>query len=229
MTTTTTFGSCRTPGCRTRPTPGYADRGLCSYHETGGREALTALPAQWVALQPLIYDKPVRGLSDTAGRAPFGPTEPVHLPTDALARLIVYTLTLWEVPVRERARLADLPDPGTPAAAVARAALTLTVHYAVLVATPPLPVYPTPDAPEAVEQDGPDAVVTLTVLSRRAAARIGQDAYTVALPYACHLCGWPQLRHRVGADVVACPGCRTTWPWDTYQAVREAHLFGALS
>lgn len=228
--TLTGYLMCRTPNCRTRPVAGYADRGLCGYCETAGRDAVTALAGDWAGLQPLIWDHPARGLHENpGGHHKPGPTVPLHLPTEQLASDILYAALLWEQPVREVARLSDQPPAGRPAADVARACLILTVHYPALLALLPVDYYPAPDAPTPLAGDGPDAVVMLTALHRRAQARIGLTKAAEALPSPCHVCGWPQLRHQIGADTVSCPNCRNVWAWDLYQDVQDGLVFGGAA
>lgn len=215
MTDIPSYPLCRTPNCRTRPEPGYADRGLCQYHETAGVDAIQALPDDWSDLQRLIAQKPDLGMS-ASGPAPFGPTVPLDLHADALAREIVYTVLLWEEVVRDRAGLSDVASDPTPVFVQAtRAAKTLAAHYSVLLALGPTD-HESYERQETVA-DGVDAVVTLAALHRRARARIGVTSRVYALPGSCPDCGWEALRHRDGGDDVWCEHCRAVWPWDEYK------------
>jgi len=211
---TPSYPLCRTPACRTTKTPGYADRGLCQYHETAGLEAIEALPGDWADLQPLVWDKADLGMTD-GGLVPFGPTLPIDLAADALARELAYTAVVWEIAVRERAGLSDSIGqdvmPGGPE--LAAAARTLAAHYSVLLALGPVD-HETYDRHEATA-DGVDAVINLTGLHKKARAHIGADARTTNVAGVCPNCGAEELRHRDGGDV-RCARCRTCWSYEAY-------------
>jgi hypothetical protein len=102
------FTLCRQPGCRIRQEPGYADRGLCLPHETQGLEHLAELPTDHTELQYLVWQTPERGgYQDTPTRTVFGPRLPINETADALAREIAYTAVVWEIAVRDQARLSE--------------------------------------------------------------------------------------------------------------------------
>ncbi len=216
MADTPSYPLCRTPACRTPHTPGYADRGLCPYHETAGLDAVEALHDDWTRLQPLIFDKADLGMSG-AGPAPFGPTLPIDLGVDALAREIVYVAVLWEIAVRDRAGLSDSTGQDGMAGGreLAAAARTLAAHYSVLLALGPTD-HETYDRREAT-CDGVDAVIALTALHRRARARIGVDSKTYTVGGDCPVCGRAALRHRDGGEDVYCEHCDHVEAWGDYQ------------
>lgn len=215
---TESFTVCRFTNCRTVPEAGYADRGLCPFHEQTGLDALTALPDAYAAVRAAVWDKPTALRHDT-GRinSVFGPSDPGQWDMDALAGEIDWVTDLWAEIVRERAQLAD-------ASGVVAACETLGAHYAALVAIPPTDVAGYDR--QIVTLDGPDAIVWLTRLYRRARAAAGDLERTYVVAGTCHLCGAEDLRHRDSRDAVWCGQCRARWTWDQYMAVMEADLFG---
>lgn len=200
---------CRFTNCRTVPEPGYADRGLCPFHEQTGLDAIGRLPLIYAALLPLVWDKPSALRHDT-GRlnAVFGPTDPGRWDIDALAGEIEWAVDTWAEIVRDRARLAD-------ATGLDAGCATLAAHYAVLVACPPVDVVDYDR--QLVTMDGPDAVVWLTRLYRRGYGHTGRLEREYVLPEPCWECGAEDLRHRDSRDTVWCGTCRNRWTWDQYQ------------
>lgn len=206
---------CRTPACRTTPTPGYAPRGLCPFHEAEGLDAIESLPSDWSDLQPLVWDKLRAGLSE-AGGGKFGPSEPINYAADALGREIAYTAVQWEAVVRERVRLSEVPEVAQPTYDdLARAARTLAAHYSALVATPDTDLLDYDGNPTTA--DGIDAIISLAALHRRARSMVGLTTKTTAEPGTCPNCGHETLRHRDGADDVHCATCRQSMTWNDYQ------------
>lgn len=209
------FDRCYTPACRTRPEPGYAPRGLCAFHEAEGLDAIEALPCDFADLQPLVWDKQRGGLGEIGGGA-FGPSEPINYAADSLAREIAYTAVQWEAVVRERARLADMPEVAQPTYDdLNRAARTLAAHYSALLATPATDLLDYDGQPATA--CGADAVVALTALHRRARSMVGLTTKTTAEPGPCPHCGHETLRHRDGSDTVHCVTCRQSMTWNDYQ------------
>jgi hypothetical protein len=218
MLNTPSFTLCRIGGCRTTPEPGYADRGLCTFHEAEGLDAIATLYGDWCALQPLIWDKLSRPAANDTGPSPFGPSLPLDEGADALAREIAYTAVVWEIAVRDRAQLSDAPHQQAMAtgADLLRATNILHAHYSVLVALGPVDYVDYQRNPNA-RADGPDAVVALMGLHRRASAWIGIVERVETLPGECPQCHWPTVRHRTGGEDVHCSHCRAVWTWDEYQ------------
>jgi len=202
---------CRSPVCRTPPTDGYADRGLCALCETRGQIAVDELPTVHTQLLALVREQPSR----PAGRGgTFGPRVPLNLYVDTLADQIRYGVGMWEEIVRDRARL-----PPPRGSEVGRGCRLLATWWSVLIATPPTPVYaytPEPADRPLVDADGPDAIIWLTWLYRHAVATVGTTALITEVPGLCAACGAPSLRHRDGGATVWCDRCRTVWPWDEY-------------
>jgi hypothetical protein len=215
MTTSTDIDGCRKPHCRTRPQPGYAPRGLCPPDEAAGLDAIHRLPDDHANLQPLVWDKPQAGIG-TVG-SPFGPTVPVNLGADELANEIAYTAVVWEIAVRDRARLSDAPDLGARAIAtdLRRAACILAAHYSALLALPPTDFMGYDEKPATM--DGVEAVLALTGLHRRASVMLGIASPTARVPGLCGECDAADLYHRDGSDKVTCGTCKAWWYWDTYQ------------
>ena len=58
---------CHAVTCRTTPTPGYADRGLCAGCEAATRDALHQLPQNHRDLMRMIGEKPTAGIGATGG------------------------------------------------------------------------------------------------------------------------------------------------------------------
>lgn len=210
---------CRTDNCRTIPTDGYANRGLCAVCEAAGREALKALPQAHRDLLPLVGEKPATGIGATGGK--FGPSVPINLAVDALVREIRYAVEQWEVILRDRARL------GKPLKTVPDGCKLLAAWWAAFLATPPWAVATYPDW-RITTMDGPDAIVWLTSLHRRAVATIGQTVMVMEIPGICPACRHPSLRHRDSDDIMWCDNCRTHWPWDEY-AIHVDLLTGTIA
>lgn len=206
---------CRAPGCRTRPEPDYAPRGLCQWCEDRGLEAINGLPYDWDDLQPLVWDKPAGGLGVTGGK--FGPSEPVNYNAAALAGEIAYTAVLWEIVVRERARLSEVAMRSWPDGNdLNRAVRVLAAHYTALLSIRDRHDYDGYDGRPA-SADGVDVVVALTALHRRARSMVGITDRQTSVPGMCSVCHTETLRHRDGADNVFCAGCGATWTWDEHQ------------
>ena len=208
------FPVCRNPTCRTIRTAGYADRGLCLYHETVGREAITRLADDWVRLQPFIWQKPRLGDSVFT---PFGPTLPFDTGVEALTREIVYTAQVWELPVREKVRLSDAPNQHSMGSYedLLRAARILDAHYLVLAALGPHDHISYNRQPTTA--DGVDAILHLTTLHNRARARVGSSSSSHSVQGCCGVCGRETLRHdERDVDYVYCAMCGATWTWDEY-------------
>lgn len=207
---------CRNPHCRTRPEPGYAPRGLCPRHETEGHNAIRELCADWADLQPLIWDKYKHGLGATGGK--FGPSEPINYGAAALAGEIAYTAVVWEITVRDRARLAETVMNRWPVYGdLNRAVRTLTAHYSVLIALPATDHFDYDDKP--ITCDGVEGILALETLHRRARSMVGVTVRETTVPGICSVanCGRQELRHRDGSNTVHCGNCRATWTWDEYQ------------
>lgn len=206
---------CRTPACRTRPEPGYAPRGLCGWCEARGVDAVNLAYRDWLDLQPLIWDKLAGGIGATGGE--FGPTEPINLAADTLAREIAYTAVLWEIPVREAADLSDAPNqhdqPG--GGDTARASTILTAHYPVLINLRRHDHVAYDRRPTTA--DGVDAIIAMTRLHQQARSMLAITDKQTTVPGMCSVCNTETLRHKDGSNDVFCVTCKATWTWDEHQ------------
>jgi hypothetical protein len=219
------FHLCRTLGCRTPKEPGYADRELCQPHEVAGLEAIGRLPRDWSDLEPLIWDKGAARHDTGRIDSVFGPTEPIDIGADALARELVYTACVWEIAVRAQASLWDAPNQHAMGGYqdLARASRTLVAHYPVLLSID-RHEHMGYDRKPAV-MDGVDAVISLTSLHRRAHNKVGFTRMTHEVPGGCGNCGRETLRHKDPdgreQDDVFCALCHWTCSWDVYVDVMQ--------
>jgi hypothetical protein len=231
------------PWCATRDhkgVPGPADsRGLCWPDETHGRYAIAQLPDDYAALAGILGKdiSPAGGGSVTSTP---GPRLPLRENVDALMRQIRWTLETWEVAVRERARLSDVPEHGVrDFVVVGRAAEILTEHYPVLLAYGATDILDYETA-AAVDADGPGAVVELTRLHHQARSLLGLTRRRESRALPCPLipcgrhgaapcrerrceehvtgCGLYELGQDIGTDTVDCRSCGWACTLDEYAA-----------
>lgn len=229
--------------CATRDThgnPGQAEaRGLCWPDETHGRYAISQLADDYAGLASILG----KGIAPAGGggaSGPPGPRLPIREHVDALMRQIRWALETWEVAVRERARLSDVPEHGVRDwVVVERAAGILTEHYSVLLALGATDILDYETA-AAVDADGPGAVVELTQLHHRARSMLGLTRRREARALPCPLipctrhgatpcrdprcaehvtgCGLTELGQDIGGNVVDCRSCGWSCSLDEYAA-----------
>lgn len=225
----------RPPGRDTQPPP-HAGRGLCLPCETRGRHILTGYPSLWADVVARVgKDEAAHPPSGSPGavRRTEAPT-PLREDFDALARQIVWTLTAWELPVRDVAHLAQVPERGVrDHVAVARAAATLHAYYSVLLALP-VTAYLDYETGQPAEDDGPGAVVQISTLYRQARNRLGVTRRRVWRDLPCppppdgvqpgaggYGCGEYTLGEVIGSGLVDCSTCGwwcTTEEYSSYAA-----------
>lgn len=146
------------------------------------------------------------------------PGTPLALDIEALMREIHWTLTVWEPPVREIARLPPERTRGVrPGWAVRAAVGVIAPRVDVLAALPPVAGYGKGLDAGPVVQDGLDAVWTLRELHRRARAALGLTRLVHRLPGDCSDCGAAALRRDDGSDTVRCAQCDCRWTYDDYR------------
>lgn len=220
-----------------------ASRGLCWPCERHGRWAIEQLPRDWWDLSDRLSPGSSGGGS-VAGSRTEAPI-PVNLGVDALMREIAYSLTAWEIRVRDVASLSDVPARGVrDRVAVSRAAAILTGHFPVLLALPPEARMPY-DSTEPSDEDGPGAVVELTSLHHRARTMLGLTVRRERRELPCPLipcerhgaqrctdkacaetvsgCGQFTLAQELGGDTVTCDWCGYTMTLDEYAAYTTRH------
>jgi len=220
--------------------PGPAGpRGLCWPDEAHGLFAISSLPADYAGLAEILGKDiaPVGG-GNTNG-AP-GPRLPLRENVDSVMRQIRWSLETWEIAVRERARLSDVPERGVrDHVVVERAAAILTEHYSVLLAYGATHILDY-DTAAAVDADGPGAVVELTRLHHRSRSMLGLTRRREARALPCPLipcsrhgvapcrdrhceqhttgCGLHELGQDIGTNTVDCRSCGWTCTLDEYAA-----------
>lgn len=133
---------------------------------------------------------------------------PLNLHVEELQAAIAWTLTAWEPPVREAARLPpERVDRVRSGWAVATAVRVIGPRVDVLAALPLTCGFADGLAAGPVERDGVDAVASLIGLHRRARSMLGLTTRVVRLPGACLDCGAAALERADGADAVGCAVC----------------------
>lgn len=205
------------------------ERGFCLPCECHGRYAISELRYDYVQLYTRIAAGG-SGLSLTSVRvkqvdAPI----PLRLNIDQLMRDIAWTLVVWELPVREHARLSPVAEKSVrPAVAVRRATTLLTAHYSVLLALGPTDYI---DYAHGLSTaDGPDAIVALTRLHHLSRAAIGLNriAEPRQLPCPAEGCGQYALVEEIGSggkgapNAVHCTSCG--WLTDADEYAKYARL-----
>jgi len=145
------------------------------------------------------------------------PSSMLALDVDELQRDILWTLTVWEPAVREAARLPPEPVGAVrPGWAVAAAAAVIAPRVDVLAALPLTWGYADGFAEGPVLRSGVDAIVSMSVLRRRARSKLGLTRLVHALPGECSRCGMWALRRDDGSDTVRCEQCDQRWTTDDY-------------
>jgi hypothetical protein len=177
-------------------------RGLCRACELHGAHILTQFPKVYAALAAeLGKDAGRSGLGGLPTRRAEAPV-PLRLDIDALVREIVHDLTTWELPVREVARLSEVPERGVRfAVAVNRACKTLGDFYPALLALP-MTAY-VPYGGGVAELDGPGAVVHLASLYYRAERRLGTQVAREPRHGPCPNCWLDEIPHPDGSKTTA--------------------------
>lgn len=143
---------------------------------------------------------------------------PLELEVDALMAEIHWTLTVWEPPVREAARLPPERTHGVRDGWAVRAAVNVIgPRVDVLAALPP--TWGFADGLDAgpVLRDGLHAVASLCRLHRRSRVALGLTRLTHVLPGDCSGCGAAALRRDDGSDTVWCALCHRSWTYDDYR------------
>jgi hypothetical protein len=198
------------------------DGPLCSGCLGRGHADIAALPGDYAALAAQTI--PARGAA-TIGRVSGGDTDapvPVALGVDAVQRDIVWTLTTWEPPVREAARLA-----GPPAGrvrdgwAVTTAAQVLAPRVQLLAALPAAWCYADGLDAGPVLRDGVYALDQFRALHERAQRMTGIGRPTRRQAGACSGCGAEALLRDDGSDTVRCNRCGRRWTADDYRNLVE--------
>jgi hypothetical protein len=137
---------------------------------------------------------------------------------DELCSDIHWTLTVWEVPVREAARLApETTARVRPGWAVSAAAGLLAAHVRVLASLPATVGYADGLAAGPVTRSGRYGITCLRTLHRRARARLGITRRVFRLPGECSSCSAWAFRRSDGGDTVWCESCGGRWTYDDYR------------
>jgi ribosomal protein L37AE/L43A len=188
---------------------------ICQWCADNAAADIAALPADYVDLKQDLERR--CGMSETKIARP-NPTsvEPIDLFVDELCADIAWTLTVWEIPVREAARLAPEARQVRPGVAVAAAAALLSTHIEVLAALPATVGYADGLAAGPVLRSGRDGIDALRKLHARARTRLGITLRVFRLPGDCSRCGRWALRRLDGSNTVWCDNCRQTWTYDDY-------------
>lgn len=181
--------------------------------------------AHEIALLPLDYFDLKRdcarhfGTSDVKIARPYPRgVELVDLFVDELCSDIAWTLTVWEPPVREAARLAGEASTGIRAGwAVSVAARVLAAHVRTFAGLRAVTGYADGLAAGPVVRDGRDGIAALRALHARARSRLGLTRRVFTLPGECSQCCAWSFRRADGSDTVWCAGCGGRWTFDDYQ------------
>lgn len=212
----TAIDECRFMSCSTSRCQGSPVRGpLCVDCLTVAHREIRSLVLDYRDLAQRLV--PTAGVGMRISGTP-DPVAPMNLDIDALMSAIVWTLTVWEPPVREAARLPPMPDGAVRGGfAVASAVRVIAPRVDVLAALPPTWGFADGWAAGPVERDGVAAVDSLRELHRRARHVLGLTRLVHRLPGACSGCGLSALRRDDGSDTVRCDGCGRRWTHDDYQ------------
>jgi hypothetical protein len=197
------------------PAPADAGGPLCRACCARAESDIRALPIDYWELQ----DELVPGRATELGRRGGSPDRvPLALHVEALQRDIVWTLQVWEPPVRE---VAGLPPEQTRGVrdswAVAVAAGVVAPRIGLLVALGPTCGYADGLVAGPVERDGLYAVESLRRLHRLARSALGLTRRVFVLQGDCSGCGATALRRRDASDTVWCDACNGRWSFDDYQ------------
>lgn len=144
---------------------------------------------------------------------------PLALGVDALQRRIVWTLTVWEPPVREVLGVAPAPSRGVRASwVVATSTRLLARHVRRLAAIGPTWGYADGLDAGPVERDGVYGVESLSALHDVAARVLGVVPVTRPVSGMCSHCGgFGSLQHDDGSDVVRCAACGSAESYDEHR------------
>jgi hypothetical protein len=178
---------------------------------------IAALPGDYAALAAELTPAG-RGPAPTLSGGDTDAPVPMALAVDALRRAIVWTLTVWEPPVREAAGLSPGRGRGVRDVwAVTQAARVLTAHVWTFAALGPTWGYAEGLDAGPVERDGPAGMETLRALHLTAERAVGATRLTTALPGPCQSCGAEALWRDDGSDTVSCAVCDRRQGVDDYR------------
>ena len=190
---------------------------ICHWCADVAAADISQLPRDWLDLKQDVARR--YGLSETKiARPHFFGSEPLDLLVDELCSDIEWTLTVWEPPVREYARLgAEIVRAVRPGHAVQVAARVLSTHIRVLAGLPGTVGYADGLAAGPVLRTGREGVERLRALHAHAAGRLGLRRGVFQLPGDCSGCGGEStLRRFDGGDTVWCDVCRRRWTYGDY-------------
>jgi ribosomal protein L37AE/L43A len=190
--------------CAWCPLPAEPGTALCADCLAASAADIAALPADWAALGALV---PWQGGPQQRVSGTRAPSVPLDLLADELARSIVWTLGVWEPPVREACRLPAAPEKCRPDVIVDRAASLLSWRLNDFAALGDTWGYPEGLSRGCVARRGLYGVSSLRRLHQRAGYALGDVFPTFALPGLCALCGAAALARQSGSDIVACRHC----------------------
>lgn len=142
---------------------------------------------------------------------------PIDLTVETTQRDILWSLQVWEAPVREAAGLSPERVHGVRDRWAVRTAVSVIAPRVRLLSTLP-PTWGYADGLDAgpVERDGAYAVAQLRELHRRARRLLGLTRRVVHLPGECSGCGAWRLSRDDGSDTVYCALCLRRWTIDDY-------------
>lgn len=199
-----------------------AETGLCLPCEHHTRDAITALPRDYVLLTQALGPTTTGPAEVVAGSK--DPPAPLAVPVAALAAELVDTACTWAEPVAERLNIEwDTTMMGRhtrPAPALHRACRLLAHHLPVLLALRGVEVLTWADdgTYRRVEpRDGIGAALEMLNLHHITQATLGLTRLTHRLPAPCPRCECMTLVRADGADDVHCQHCRIAWPSADYQ------------
>lgn len=204
------------PGCPLDDGDDIGPGPLCRMCMLRAERDIRALVLDYRDLEQILP----RGTAPAAGTRVGGtstPAVPVALHVDALQRDMVWTLGVWEPPVREAAGLSPEPTGRVRGGwAVTRAVSVIAPRVDVLAGL--APTWGFGDGLDAgpVLRDGVQAVMSLRSLRARARSVLGLSALTHDLPGECSTCGLSALRRDDGSDTVWCAGCEARCTYDDY-------------
>lgn len=143
---------------------------------------------------------------------------PLALDIEALQRSIVWTLTVWEPPVRELAGLSpERTDNVRDGWAVKTAVSIIVPRIALLAGLGDTWGFADGLAAGPVVRNGIHAVASLRTLHRQARSAVGATELVHALPGVCAGCRANALRRANGSDQVFCDVCHRCWTIEDYR------------
>jgi hypothetical protein len=147
------------------------------------------------------------------------PAVPIDLSADEVRSDIVWTLGVWEPPVREAAGLDPAPELRIrPGRLVARAASLLSTRLSDFLTLGDTWGYPDGLEAGCVARSGLYGVLSCRRLHGRARHLLGLTAPRTRLPGACDRCGATAYTRDDGDDDVRCGHCATVITGDEYRA-----------